>query len=81
MVILLPISVFVFGRKERKNRKLEKATLADFLLLPLGASNPNAQAPRWLKYPLFALLFLLIGIFVLIILGVSISYIAGRFFG
>ena len=76
LVVLVPIETFVFGRKERKHRTLKKLTFGDLLALPFGGSNPDAEVPRWIKYPLLALLFLLIGIFALIGLGILIAYFA-----
>ena len=81
LVVLFPVEVFIFGRKERKNRTLKKLTFADLFLLPFGAANPDAQVPRLIKYPLLAFLFLLIGIFTLICLAILISSLAKHFLG
>jgi hypothetical protein len=78
MVVLFPIEIFVFNRKERKGQVLPKFTLKDLILLPFGASNPNAQIPGWIKVPVLSILFLLIGILVFFLVMIFIThFIAG----
>jgi hypothetical protein len=74
MFVLLPIEIFVFNRREIKGQVLSKFTLKDLILLPFGASNPNAQIPGWIKVPILSILFLLIGILVFFLVMLFITY-------
>lgn len=51
LLVLLPIQVLYFERKARKNKPPEKMTVGDVISLPFGASNPNAELPKWISIP------------------------------
>jgi hypothetical protein len=78
LVIIFPIQILYFHRKNRDNTTLQKATIWDFIGLPFGACNPDAKLPKWISIPILGLLWLLVAIFALgLILGIiafCISY-------
>ncbi|MBN2019937.1 MAG: hypothetical protein JW749_06910 [Sedimentisphaerales bacterium] len=75
LVVVVPIEIFVFGRKERKGQALPKFTIKDLICLPFGAANPNAEIPKWIKVPVLSILFLLLCILVFFLVMLLITHV------
>jgi hypothetical protein len=73
LIIILPIQVLYYDRKNRDNTTLEKATVKDFIWLFFGLARPNAKVSKWIYIPVITILWLLIA---LIIFGVIMAIIA-----
>lgn len=73
LLVIVPIQILYFDRKNRDDKQLQKATIKDFIGLPLGASNPDAKVPKWISIPILGLLWLLIAI---LGLGLILGFIA-----
>ncbi|MHA2123433.1 MAG: hypothetical protein ACW990_19720 [Promethearchaeota archaeon] len=73
LVVIFPIQILYFHRKNRDDKQLQKATIKDFIGLPLGACNPDAKVPKWISIPILGLLWLLIAI---LGLGLVLGFIA-----
>lgn len=62
LIIIVPIQVLYFDRKNRDDKQLQKATVKDFMWLFFGVARPNAKISKWIYIPVLALLWLLIAI-------------------
>jgi len=81
LAVLVPIQILVFDREERKGQMLQKLTIKDLIGLPFNAANPNAKIPKWIKIPVLSILFLLLGIFVIIVVMILVTYLISRVAG
>lgn len=65
-VMLVPIQVLILERRERRQQPLPKMTIADAIGVLLGGSfTREARVPNWIRIPVLAVLFLLLGVFLL----------------
>lgn len=76
LMVFVPIQILYFGRKERSDRPLQKMTVADVIGLPFGASNPDAEVPKWIKIPVLSVMYILSAI---LLLGLLMGLIAFLF--
>jgi hypothetical protein len=81
LLVLFPIQVLYFDRKERKNKPPELVTLDDVAGLHSGEFNPNAQLPKWISIPVKIVLWAVVGVFILFItlglIGLAVSHFIG----
>ena len=76
LMVFVPIQILYFGRKERSDRPLKKMTIGDVMGLPFGASNPDAEVPKWIKIPILSVMYILLAI---LLLGLLMGLIAFLF--
>lgn len=62
LIVITPIQVLYFRRKNRDNDSLQKATIWDFAGLPSHAFNPDAKLPRWISISVLGFLLFLLSI-------------------
>lgn len=63
-VMLVPIQVLILERRERRQQPLPKMTIADAIGVLLGGPfTREARVPNWIRIPVLAVLFLLLGVF------------------
>jgi hypothetical protein len=77
LIIIFPIQILYYERKNRDNTTLQKATFKDFIGLSFGAFHGNAKVSKWIYIPILTLLWLLIAIIVFgTIMGIVVFCIA-----
>lgn len=69
LMVLVPIQILGFERKQRKNQPVEKVTVSDLLGLPFGAFNPDAELPKWIGIPVLVIFWIIGIVFGLIIVA------------
>ncbi|MFA5239011.1 MAG: hypothetical protein WC476_04785 [Phycisphaerae bacterium] len=74
LLVVIPVQIFIFDRKERDSQSLAKLTIKDLIGLPFGVCNPNAKIPKWIKIPVLAILFSLLGILVIFVTMGLLAY-------
>ena len=76
LMVFVPIQILYFGRKERSVSPLQKMAIGDVMGLPFGASNPDAEVPKWIKIPILSVMYILLAI---LLLGLLMGLIAFLF--
>ena len=76
LMVFVPIQILYFGRKERSDRPLQKMTIGDVIGLPFGASNPDAEVPKWIRIPVLSVMYILLAI---LLIGLLMGLIAFLF--
>ncbi len=74
LIIIVPVQILYFHRRNRGNTTLQKATIKDFIGLPFGTSNADAKVPKWISIPILGLLWLLLAIIVLCIIMAIVAF-------
>ena len=80
LLVLVPVQILYFRRKNRNDAELPKATFKDLLCLPFGACEPDAKLPKWIALPVLGFFWVLAAVFVIVILLVLLSLIIFKFF-
>ena len=80
LMLIIPVQILYYRRKNRVDDLMPKATIKDALGLAVGVFEPDAKLPKWIAFPILAFLWLLVGIFVIIIIGILISFFVDKFF-
>jgi len=81
LLVIFPVQILYFHRKNRDDSSLKKATLKDIAAIPFGVSNPDARIPKWVSIPVYGFLWLLVSILILGLGGVIISEVTHFFNG
>ena len=74
LIVLVPVQILYFERKNRDKATLRKATFKDFIAMMFGVCDANVKAPWWITYPVLIVLWILVVIFVIVITGVTITH-------
>lgn len=67
LMVIVPVQILYFHRKNRDNASLEKVKIRDFAGVLFGACNPDAKLPKWVSVPILVFLWLLAAVFVLVV--------------
>jgi len=73
LIIIFPIQILYYERKNRDNTTLPKATVKDYIGLFFGGFRANAKVSKWIYIPVLTLLWLFVA---LIIVGVILAIVA-----
>ena len=74
LMLIVPVQILYFRRKNRDDSSLQKATAGDYLGLFFGAFNPDAKLSKWISIPVLGFFWLLIGI---VLLGITLFIVGG----
>ena len=71
LLVIFPVQILYFRRKNRADADLlPKATLKDVAGIPFGVYQPDAKLPKWISFPVLAILWFLIAVLLLfLVLG------------
>ncbi|MBN1391460.1 MAG: hypothetical protein JW947_01505 [Sedimentisphaerales bacterium] len=78
LAVVVPIQILVFDRKEIKGQPLAPLTIQDVTGLPFNRANPNAKIPKWIKIPILSFLFLVLGLFVIFVVMILLTYLISK---
>jgi hypothetical protein len=82
LIIIFPIQILYYERKNRDDTKLQKATVKDYIGLFFGGFRSNAKVSKWIYFPVLTLLWLLVAIIIFgviwAIIAICISHYMGR---
>lgn len=78
LVVLVPVQILIVERSERRELPRENLTLTDVVGLPVGATNPNAQIPKWISYPILVVLW---GFILFVVFGLISAFVLGPLLG
>ena len=74
LIVIVPVQILYFRRKNRADASLPKATIKDALGLPFGVFEPDAKLPKWIAFPILAFFWLLVAVFITIVLLVLLAH-------
>lgn len=80
LLILTPIQILYFQRKERQNQVLETVTAKDLAGLADGTYNPDAELPKWISVPVKIIFWGIVSFFILFVLLVLIGLAISSFY-